>query len=218
MTALVSLALFFATADVSAIAGIEGRLSLTPAQQKKVHDLVAETSARAQKARAEQDLAELELARLLEQDAPDEKKVARLLDRVSAIAGERRKIDTLGWLRVRAQLDAKQRRELEALRTATPAPVAVAPAPIAAPIASAAPPANTGLLNVSCTPPARILVDGADTGRTTPARLDLVAGKHTVTLQTADQRVDSVVDITPGGTVSISRQLANSSSSKTAGN
>jgi PEGA domain len=47
--------------------------------------------------------------------------------------------------------------------------------------------ADTGFLDVSSDPPAKVLVDDADTGKTTPAtHLPLKAGHHKLTLVTAD--------------------------------
>jgi hypothetical protein len=46
---------------------------------------------------------------------------------------------------------------------------------------------ETGYLDVSSDPPARIHIDDADTGKTTPAQhLPLKAGHHKLTLVTAD--------------------------------
>jgi hypothetical protein len=214
-----ALALLAAGYDVAGVERNAQRLGLNPAQQKKVHQVVVETTARQQKARADVDLAELELGRLLELDAPDEKKVAKVLERLARLQGEVRTAETIGWLRIRAQLTKPQRQQLEDLRAewvaASPAP-ASDPAPSAAQAASATPPANSGFVRVNTTPHTRVFIDGKDTGRMTPANFDLAAGKHRIGFSLDGRIVDtSTVDVTAGGTSTIMRSF--SATSKTEG-
>ncbi|UJR81798.1 PEGA domain-containing protein [Sandaracinus amylolyticus] len=62
-------------------------------------------------------------------------------------------------------------------------------------------PAETGTIRVVCTPAgAAIALDGADTGRTAPADLEVPAGEHTVTLTLGGYLpISETVTVTPGG-------------------
>jgi hypothetical protein len=63
--------------------------------------------------------------------------------------------------------------------------------------ASVAADSDAAFLDISSEPPARILVDEADTGKTTPQhRLALPAGHHTLTLVTRDGAHKRTIGIT----------------------
>jgi hypothetical protein len=75
---------------------------------------------------------------------------------------------------------------------------------------AAAPTAGKGILEVMCTPEAKILVDGVDTGLSTPIRgdkLQLNPGKHKVTFVIDGNRFTYAVDIVAGETVKLSKDL-----------
>jgi ferric-dicitrate binding protein FerR (iron transport regulator) len=59
-------------------------------------------------------------------------------------------------------------------------------------------PADKGKLRIEAMPAARLWVDGADTGKTTPAELVLAAGKHKVTFAIGDDRFTYPVNIVGG--------------------
>ena len=89
----------------------------------------------------------------------------------------------------------------------------VAPAPASRPVKAqdrAARTVETGLLNVESRPWGRIVVDGQDTGRFTPASgIQLPAGKHTVELKNNELNVSarSTVVIRGGATTTLSVRL-----------
>jgi hypothetical protein len=71
--------------------------------------------------------------------------------------------------------------------------------------------AETGYLDVSSDPPAKIFVDDADTGKTTPAaHLQLKAGHHKLTLVTPDGTKKRTIGFTieAGQTTKLSIHLA----------
>ena len=71
--------------------------------------------------------------------------------------------------------------------------------------------ADTGYLDVSSDPPAKVLVDDVDTGKTTPAtHLSLKAGHHKLTLVTADGAHKRTIGFTidAGQTTKLSIHLA----------
>jgi hypothetical protein len=60
---------------------------------------------------------------------------------------------------------------------------------------------------ITSTPPARILIDGTDTGQTTPATLELAPGKHKLTLQLGGDRFTYPLIIKAGEATTISKDL-----------
>jgi hypothetical protein len=71
--------------------------------------------------------------------------------------------------------------------------------------------ADTGYLDVTSDPPAKVLVDDVDTGKTTPAQhLPLKAGHHKLTLVTPDGAHKRTIGFTidPGQTTKLSIHLA----------
>ncbi|NVB85175.1 MAG: hypothetical protein HOV81_42810 [Kofleriaceae bacterium] len=75
---------------------------------------------------------------------------------------------------------------------------------------AASPAASKGILEVMCTREAKILVDGVDTGLTTPIRgdkLQLNPGKHKVTFVVDGNRFTYAVDIVAGETLKLSKDL-----------
>lgn len=60
-----------------------------------------------------------------------------------------------------------------------------------------APKGDVGFLTVTTDPPAKLSVDGADTGKTTPVtKLSLPAGKHKVTLTSLDGKTTRSLGVT----------------------
>jgi hypothetical protein len=123
-----------------------------------------------------------------------------------------------------AQPDDDEPRRAEAARAPEVEPVAAAPAPAPAvepppaptapePAPEPAPPdpyaANAvGYLRIASTPPARIFVDGADTGLRTPIRgdkLPLAAGRHKVTFLVGDSKYTFSVRIKAGETLNLTK-------------
>jgi hypothetical protein len=71
--------------------------------------------------------------------------------------------------------------------------------------------ADTGYLDVTSDPPAKVFVDDADTGKTTPAaHLPLKAGHHKLTLVTSDGAHKRTIGFTidAGQTTKLSIHLA----------
>ena len=66
---------------------------------------------------------------------------------------------------------------------------------------------NDGIANIYCKPEAKILVDGVDTGQTTPAHLQLGAGKHKVTFVVGQDRFTYPLTIRAGESETISKDL-----------
>lgn len=64
-----------------------------------------------------------------------------------------------------------------------------------------------GTLKVQASPPARILVDGADTGKTTPATLELLAGNHKVTFVVGEDKYTFGAVIEAGKTLRLTKDL-----------
>jgi hypothetical protein len=105
-----------------------------------------------------------------------------------------------------SNLDATQRRQL------APACLAnhldpVTGAPIPSEFDFSKPPANAGYLQVFGKPAAKILIDGADTGRTTPTKLKLTPGKHKITYVIGLDRFTYTITINAGETTTISKDL-----------
>ncbi len=99
------------------LAGV-GDLGLSPAQRTQVRDLSDEARAQQQKTRADIDLVGLELRRELEKDAPDERKVSSIIERMSGLEAQARKGQILTWLKIRGLLTKEQRAKLEVERRA----------------------------------------------------------------------------------------------------
>jgi hypothetical protein len=65
-----------------------------------------------------------------------------------------------------------------------------------------------GSVKIACTPPARITIDGRDTGKTTPVMITgLTPGKHHVTFVIGDDRFTYAVTVKPGETATLSKDL-----------
>jgi hypothetical protein len=69
----------------------------------------------------------------------------------------------------------------------------------------------TGYLTITSTPSAEVLVDGVDSGKSTPIndadKLTLGAGPHEVTLVVGHQRTTFAVEIKPGATAAVIKQI-----------
>ncbi len=88
---------------------------------------------------------------------------------------------------------------------------AAAPAERAMPIAAPAPAPSHGVLMIGAKPPCRILIDGKDTGLTTPQRqVRVPAGRHTITLVNAEFGIEhtSTVTVTGGRKAKLIRDLS----------
>jgi len=101
-------------------------------------------------------------------------------------------------------------REAPRRREEAPAPRPL-PRPADAGVVVATNERTHGYLVVNSTPWARVLIDGKDSGRTTPitprARVPLKRGRHRVTLVVGDQGFDFAVEITPGATTRLIEAL-----------
>jgi Spy/CpxP family protein refolding chaperone len=197
------------------IAGLDGaevqrsaeELGLSREQQTAIRDLTDEARAQQQRARADVDLGEIELRRELEKDAPDPKKVAAIVDRLSGFEAQARKLQLLAWLKVRAMLTPAQRHKLEELRAGRTPRRRDAEGhfdPFRGPSDGDG---ATGMLLINSQPWARILIDGEDSGKSTPARIRLPAGLHRVTLVDGERRIEERIDLKPGGEVRIVRSF-----------
>jgi tetratricopeptide (TPR) repeat protein len=71
------------------------------------------------------------------------------------------------------------------------------------------PPASSekGRVKISCDPTAHIMIDGKDTGQTTPASFELAPGKHKVTFVIGGDRFTYPVTIKAGETETLSKDL-----------
>ena len=67
--------------------------------------------------------------------------------------------------------------------------------------------ASTGTLKVQSKPPARIFIDGTDTGQTTPMVLSLAPGKHKVTYLVGDDKFTFPTTIEIGKVTAITKDL-----------
>lgn len=66
---------------------------------------------------------------------------------------------------------------------------------------------DDGIANIQCKPPAKIIIDGKDTGQTTPAHLRLSAGKHKLTFVLGQDRFTYPLNIKAGESTTISKDL-----------
>lgn len=66
---------------------------------------------------------------------------------------------------------------------------------------------DDGVANIYCRPEAKLLIDGVDTGQTTPAHLQLSAGKHKVTFVVGQDRFTYPLTIRAGESETISKDL-----------
>ena len=104
------------------------------------------------------------------------------------------------------------RAEVEVAAAPAPAPAVEPPAPTAPEPAPEPAPADpyepSGYLRIASTPPARIFIDGADTGLRTPIRgdrLPLAAGRHKVTFLVGDSKYTFSVRIKAGETLNLTK-------------
>ncbi|MBA3452162.1 MAG: PEGA domain-containing protein [Deltaproteobacteria bacterium] len=67
--------------------------------------------------------------------------------------------------------------------------------------------AKDGVILVSSNQPAKILLDGVDTGKITPATLRATAGKHKITLELDGDKFTYPVTVKPGETVTLTKVL-----------
>jgi hypothetical protein len=68
--------------------------------------------------------------------------------------------------------------------------------------------AQTGSLVADSKPSAKVLVDGRDTGKSTPARIKLPAGKHRVTFVVGEQKFTYNIMVEPDQDYELSKSLA----------
>ena len=66
---------------------------------------------------------------------------------------------------------------------------------------------EVGALRLQCNPPAMIMIDGKDTGQTTPAVVKVTPGKHKVTFVLGGDRFTYPVEAKAGETATISKDL-----------
>jgi Spy/CpxP family protein refolding chaperone len=118
--------------DAAAIEDLARELALTPQQRQALRDVSDQASKEKVRARAEMEVLEIDLRRELDREAPDERKVAELIDKLVAAEGKTRKARILAALRVKKLLTDDQRAELEGggrKRTPPPRDPARKPAP-----------------------------------------------------------------------------------------
>lgn len=65
----------------------------------------------------------------------------------------------------------------------------------------------TGVIKVASNPPAKLLLDGVDTGKTTPATLQATAGKHKITFQIGGDKYTFAVTVKAGETMMLTKEL-----------
>lgn len=68
-------------------------------------------------------------------------------------------------------------------------------------------PPETGVIKINSRPPARVLLDGVDTGQTTPATLQATPGRHKFTLDVRGDKFTYAVTVKAGETVTVSKEL-----------
>ena len=64
-----------------------------------------------------------------------------------------------------------------------------------------------GVIKIASTPPAKIYLDGVDTGKTTPATLQATVGKHRITFVVGNDKYTYVVSAKAGETTSLTKDL-----------
>jgi hypothetical protein len=70
-----------------------------------------------------------------------------------------------------------------------------------------APICTGGVIKIASTPPAKVYLDGVDTGKTTPATLQAKAGKHKLTFVVGNDKYTYNVTVKAGETVSLIKDL-----------
>ena len=162
---------------------------LTPAEQQQLRDIEAEAQKEAVRARAEIDVLEIDLQRELERDPPDEKKVGELIEKLAAAEGRARKAKVLAALRVKKLTGA----DLQRVRLKEPFPE---PQKRRVRYDFSGDPTH-GTLTINAKPWVRVIVDGRDTGKTTPiVGLPLPPGRHRLTLINEAEGIRHVREVT----------------------
>jgi Spy/CpxP family protein refolding chaperone len=172
------------------IADLAKELNLTAKQKTAIRDLTDDEGKAEAKLRAEIEVAQIDLRRLMESDDADEAKVGAQIDKVSALEGEAHKTHLLTFLKIRKLLSKDQRDKLDELRARRPEPPPPPPEP-GEPVdpfaAQPAPPdhhdakaeTKVGTLFIGSEPHAKIFIDGKEVG-TTPLKTSVAPGRHKV--------------------------------------
>ncbi len=92
--------------------------------------------------------------------------------------------------------------------TAPPEPQKPAPTPAEPNVTGGSEDNQSGFLSASSNPPARLIVDGNDTGKTTPSKVPVSPGKHKVTFVVGDQKFNYNIMVEPGQDYSLSKSLS----------
>lgn len=90
-------------------------LGLSAKQKTAIRDLTDEERKTEAKLRAEIEVAQIDLRRMLEADDPDETKIGEQIEKVSALEGTAHKTHLLTFVRVRKLLTKEQRAKLDAM-------------------------------------------------------------------------------------------------------
>lgn len=174
------------------IAALAGELGLSPEQQKALRGLLLGLRKTQIQARADMELAGLELETALEADEPDAKVVGAQVDRLGALETGVRKARMLAMLAARKLLTPAQREKLaqrmmamQAMRPPGPPGPGMPPGPpgppdVVDPFQRKS--TGAGTIMVMATPWAEVWLDGKKIG-TTPLRAQASPGKHRLELR-----------------------------------
>lgn len=182
------------------------KLDLRPEQLQRSHALLAQARKQAIRTRADIEIAAIDLAMELAKPSPNEKVAGVLIEKMSALEGQRRRSRIVTWVKIRKLLSEEQRQSLKRLRSDGGSDIVETQGAFINPFRSIdAPPryrstmddivnpfeesrpkpaprrkkAALSRLRVSTASPARILVDGKARG-ISPVQLRLRQGSHRV--------------------------------------
>ena len=96
------------------------QLNLSAAQRSKITAMRDESDRKLIRIEADARIAELDLRRLVESDAPDPSEVDAPIDRIGDLRTQMRKLHVKTWLIVRSTLTAEQRTKLRSLAGSGP--------------------------------------------------------------------------------------------------
>lgn len=102
--------------------GMFARLDLTDAQREKLADLHERQQRKAIQARADLQIARMDLRKLMQADAPSATAINAQIDKVSRLQSDMRKSQVATHLEARALLTPEQQKQLKAMRGPGPGP------------------------------------------------------------------------------------------------
>lgn len=95
--------------------GLADELGLKPQQRDQVRDLADEAHKQQVKLRAEIEVAGVDLRRELERDDPEEAKVTALVDKISGLEAQAKKVHLVAGIKIRRLLTKEQKQKLREL-------------------------------------------------------------------------------------------------------